>query len=182
MTAGELHRWRTTYDSARVIPVPLDLGAGVWSACISSDLDRAIATAKEAYPGEIEVTPLLREPELAEFRTGRLRLPVWLWQWVLRFAWMTGHRSQRPGRDDFWSRVSAVADALERRDGDILVVSHAGMMAYLSAELIRRRYTGPKLRIPKHACLYVYEKSSSSHQANQTPEPTSGLRPTGAHL
>jgi len=160
ITAGELHSWRTRYDSAHVIPVPLNLGAEVWSACLSSDLDRAIATAKAAYAGEIKVTPLLREPELAEFRTGRLRLPVPIWRWVLRFIWMTGHRSQRQCRDDFRFRVSTLADALEIRDADTLVVSHAGMMAYLSVELTKRGYVGPKLRIPDHAHLYVYEKTS----------------------
>lgn len=165
MTAGGLHLWRTRYDSARVLPVPLDLGAEVWSACISSDLERAIATAKAAYAGGIEVTPLLREPELAEFRTRRLRLPIWLWRWVLRLSWMTGHRSQRQCRDDFRLRVSAMADALERRDGNTLVVSHAGMMAYLSAELTKRGYAGPKLQVPEHARLYVYEKSPN--QVNQ---------------
>jgi broad specificity phosphatase PhoE len=159
MTAEELQQWRTSYDSAKIIPKPLDLTSGNWSACLSSDLDRAIVTAKAAYAGEVEITPLLREPELALFRTGRLRLPVWVWRWVLRFSWMMGHRSQRRCRDEFRSRVSAVADALERREGDTLVVSHAGMMAYLSAVLTQRGYSGPKLRVARHAHLYVYEKN-----------------------
>lgn len=159
ITAAELQQWRTRYDAANVIPTPIDLASGSWSACLSSDLDRAIVTAKAAYAGEIEITPLLREPELALFRTGGLRLPVWLWRWVLRFSWMMGHRSQRQCRDDFRSRVSALADALENREGDTLVVSHAGMMAYLSAVLTQRGYSGPKLRVARHAQLYVYEKN-----------------------
>jgi hypothetical protein len=44
---------------------------------------------------------------------------------------------------------------------DTLVVSHAGMMAYLSAELRRRGFAGPKLRWAKHATAYIYEKNGS---------------------
>jgi len=170
MTAADLQLWRTRYDSARVVPVPVNLGAGTWTVCMSSDLDRAIATAKAAYQGEIEVTPRLREPEFAQFQTGRLRLPVWLWRWVLRFCWLTGHPSQRQCRDDFRSRVSGIADLLDGRSEDILVISHAGMMAYLSAALTKRGYVGPKLRMPEHARLYVYEKTPN--EANQALYPT----------
>jgi broad specificity phosphatase PhoE len=157
-TAAELSAWRVQYDLSPTIPGPLDLGSHPWSDCLSSDLERTAVTAKAAFAGTIEFTPLLREPEIAEFQTGGLRLPIGAWRWMLRLAWMTGHRSQRTSRNEFRTRVSVIADMLEKRDADILVVSHAGMMAYLSAELRARGYTGPTLRIPKHARLYVYEK------------------------
>jgi hypothetical protein len=74
-----------------------------------------------------------------------------------RFSWLTGHRSQRACRDDFRRRVSEVADRLCRARRDTLVITHAGMMAYLSRELRRRGFVGPKLRIARHATAYVYE-------------------------
>ena len=157
-TAMELHEWRSRYDNSQVLRVPLDLGTGVWNACLSSDLERAVITAKAAYPGEIEFTPLLREAEFAPFQTGGLKLPTWLWRQVLRVAWMGGHKSQRACRDEFRSRVMAVADLLEARKENVLVVSHAGMMMYLSKELARRGFVGPKVRMPENARLYVYEK------------------------
>lgn len=156
-TAADLHRWRTEYDASPTIPEPLELGVRPWAACLCSDLARTVTTARAAFSGSLEVTPLLREPELAEFRTGNLRLPVWVWRWVLRLAWLTGHRSQRAGRDEFKGRVQRVADLLVSRGSSVLVVSHAGMMAYLSAELKRRGYEGPNLRLPKPARLYVFE-------------------------
>jgi hypothetical protein len=52
----------------------------------------------------------------------------------------------------------ALAERLSASDQDTLVVSHAGMMAYLSAELRRRGFAGPKLRIAKYATAYIYEK------------------------
>ena len=160
-TAAELHTWRQDYDASPAIVGQTELGSLVWDECLSSDLERAVVTATAIFSGPVEKTPLLREPELAQFQTGKLRLPVWLWRWMLRISWMSGHRSQRACRDDFRRRVIAVADLLERKSGNILVVSHAGMMAYLSAELRRRGFVGPKLRIAKHATLYVYETNAA---------------------
>ncbi|HXI53351.1 MAG TPA: histidine phosphatase family protein [Candidatus Saccharimonadales bacterium] len=165
-TAAELQVWRQRYDASPAILGQADLGALHWSECISSDLERAAATAKAVFPGTIEQTTLLREPEFAPFQTGPLLLPVWLWRWILRLAWMTGHKSQRASRDEFRRRVLAAADLLEGRSGDILVVSHAGMMAFLSAELRGRGFVGPKLRIAEHARLYVYERPAATRRAS----------------
>ncbi len=135
-----------------------DLGDRAWPHCLCSDLERAVITATTLYPGSVERSALLREVEFAEFQTGGLRLPLWMWRWVLGVSWMTGHRSQRACRDEFRRRVTAVADMLEGRAGDILVVSHGGLMRFLDAELSRRGFRGPKLRLPRHATLYVYER------------------------
>ena len=160
-TASELIAWRGRYDLADTVVGEADLGGGGWRACIASDLPRTQVTASAVFSGEIETTALLREPQFDQFRTGNLRLPVWAWQWVLRLSWLTGHRSQRDCRDEFRQRVLAAADRMCAFDDDTLVVSHAGMMAYLSAELRRRGFSGPKLRIPKHATVYTYEKASA---------------------
>ncbi len=157
-----MQSWRAAYDASPAIVGAADLRSTTWDECLSSDLERAVTTARALFSGTIEQTPLLREPEFAPFRTGNLRLPIWMWRWVLRLAWMTGHRSQRVFRDEFRRRVSKVADLLEQRSGAILVVSHAGIMAYLSRELRRRGFVGPKLRIAQHATLYVYEKDARS--------------------
>jgi broad specificity phosphatase PhoE len=157
-TAVEIHAWRQHYDASPAVIGHCDIGTCDWVECLSSDLERTVSTARVVFNGEIQPTPLLREPELAQFDTGSLRLPMWLWRWILRFAWMTGHSSQRAGRDDFHRRVRQIADLLESKPHDVLIVSHAGMMAYLSAELRRRGFAGPRLRIPRHAMLYVYER------------------------
>lgn len=163
-TAAGLQAWRERYDGAEAIVGHFDLGGINWQACLSSDLPRALRTAQSVFDGTVECTPLLREAEFATFSTGKLRLPVWAWKWVLRAAWTTGHASQRACRDDFRRRVAAIADRLIRCDRDTLVVSHAGMMAYLSAELRRRGFIGPKVRVARHASAYVYE-SRSQHVA-----------------
>ena len=160
-TSADLQEWRERYDVAGILVGECDLGGVEWPACISSDLPRASATARAVFRGEVEQTPLLREPLFAGFKTGDFRLPVWAWLWVVRLSWMTGHRSQRACRDEFRQRVLAVADRLSGLSQDTLVVSHAGMMAYLSAELRRRGFVGPKLGIAKHATTYIYERNGS---------------------
>ena len=160
MTAAELHAWRQRYDAAAAHPTGATLDATAWPRCYSSDMTRAYVTAQALYSGEIVQTPLLRETDLAQFQTGRLKLPVSVWRWVLRFAWMTGHRSQRLARDDFRARVQAVADLVESAESDVLLVSHAGMLAYLRAELVRRGFRGPKFRIAEHARVYIFERSA----------------------
>lgn len=123
-------------------------------------MPRALATAQALYTGRIESTPLLREPSFERFGVGQVRLPVWLWRQLMVLAWATGHRSQRRCRDDFKARVRAMADTIELLETNTLIVSHAGMMTYLSQELRRRGFQGPKLKIPTHARLHIYQRPS----------------------
>jgi broad specificity phosphatase PhoE len=159
-TARELHEWCERYDASDPVPRAIDLGTAVWQKCLSSNMRRAYATAQAAYTAEIIQTHLLREAEFAPFRTGRLRLPVRMWHWVLRGAWLTSHPSQRKMRDDFRRRVRTVADMLDAEQHDTLVVSHAGMMLYLRKELVRRGFQGPEFGVAEHARLYVFERGT----------------------
>jgi broad specificity phosphatase PhoE len=158
-TAAELNDWRERYDLAKTLPCDFDSGHIDWQECIASDLPRARLTACAVFKGPVEHTSLLREPEFAQFKTGRLRLPVLAWRCVLQLSWMFGHDSQRACRDEFLGRVNRIADQLCGRDKNVLVVSHAGIMAYLSRELCRRGFSGPKLKIARHAKAYIYERS-----------------------
>lgn len=161
-TAGELQAWRERYDCAPISPASVDLGPTRWARCICSDAPRALKTAEVIHSGPVEVTPLLREFDFAEFRTGSLRLPVGAWKWVLRLAWTSGHGSQRAARDDFRQRVQAMAQMLDAETEPLLVVSHGGMMMHLARELIRRGFAGPKLGVADHAKLYLYERDEAA--------------------
>jgi broad specificity phosphatase PhoE len=156
MTSDELQEWRERYDLAEVCPIPVAPEGANWHRCYASDLARAHKTAQALYSGEILAMPELREAEFGSFRTGRLRLPVLVWRWMLRLAWMTGHSSQSQFRDDFLTRVRVVADRIEGHGEDLLIVSHAGMMLYLRKELLRRGFCGPKFGIADHAKIYIF--------------------------
>jgi broad specificity phosphatase PhoE len=173
-TAAQLHTWRQDYESAGVREVPADLGGFTWSLCIASDVRRAYVTANAIFSGPVTQTELLREAQFAEFQTGKLRLPVWVWRLMLLLSWTAGHRSQRACRDEFRRRVLELADRLEAGTDDTLVVSHAGMMAYLSTELRRRGFNGPKFRLAKHAHVYVYEKTSKPDSGGESRGLTNG--------
>ena len=158
ITASYLQDWRARYDAAEVRPGPIDVGAVAWQRCFSSDLKRAYVTAQVAYAGTILQTPLLREVETLPFATGRLRLPLWAWRLCYRLAWLTGHKSQRPARDDLNRRIRAMADQLEADSVHTLVVSHAGVMHYLRKELLRRGFRGPRFKLAEHSRLYAFER------------------------
>src|SRR6476646_1269426 len=82
-TSAQLCSWREDYENAEVSRVPADLGGITWCLCISSDVRRAYLTAKAIFSGPITQTALLREPQFEEFRTGKVRLPVWVWRLML---------------------------------------------------------------------------------------------------
>jgi len=157
-TAGALQGWMTRYNTAAVREVPCDLGGVVWQDCVSSPLSRAQATATAVYGDGFQVCDLFAEVEYRAFQTGRLRLPVAVWRWLVQVAWWTGHPSQRACRDDLRRRVLAAANQLEAATRDTLVVSHAGMIAFLSAELRRRGFAGPRVTMAHHARAYVFER------------------------
>jgi len=158
VTSDDLRHWRQRYEAAEPVVGPIDVSVVAWQRCLSSDLKRAFVTAQRAYSGTILATPLLREVDVPALPTGRLRLPVWGWRLLLRFAWFTGHGSQRATRDEFYQRIMAVADLLEREPVDTLVVSHGGVMYFLRRELLRRGFTGPKFGLAETARLYVFER------------------------
>ncbi len=159
VTSDDLQRWRVRYDAAEPIIGPIDVSVVKWQRCLSSDLRRAFVTAQTASVGTITQTPLLREADVPALPTGNLRLPVWGWRWLLRFAWFTGHKSQRVARDEFHARIKAIADLLEQELVDTLVVSHAGVMFFLRKELLRRGFAGPKFGLAETARLYVFERA-----------------------
>ncbi len=158
-TGDELDAWRERYDQATIQTGPFDLGGIPWQVCLSSDLPRAMSTAQHLFDGPIEVTPWLREAEFSFRHVSRYRLPVWVWHFGLRAMWATRHRSQRTFQDDFLRRVALASERLLSSECDTLVVSHAGMMHYLSAVLRRRGMMGPKIRLARHAVVYVYTRS-----------------------
>lgn len=159
VNSADLQQWRGRYDASEPIVGPIRVSAVAWQRCFSSDLKRAYVTAQAAYSGTIIQTPLLREADVPVLLTGKLRLPVWGWRLLLRFAWFTGHKSQRAARDEFHRRIKAIADLLEQEPVDTLVVSHAGVMFFLRKELLRRGFSGPKFGLAETARLYVFERA-----------------------
>ena len=169
VTAAELRQWLDDYNAADVTVSAVDLGGIEWAHCLSSDMRRAHVTAQTAFTGPITFSEDLREADVAPFQTGSLRLPIFVWRWMLRLAWATAHRSQRSIRDAFMQRVLRVAEKLAAQDRDTLVVCHAGVMHFLRKELLRRGYTGPRFAMAENARLYIFERALPNREAATDP-------------
>jgi len=163
LTSVDLSRWLDDYNRAEVTPKPLDLGGIMWAKCLSSDLPRAYTTAQAAFSGPIQQMPELREAEFLPFATGQLRMPLLAWRMMLRLAWLSSHRSQHTAKTAFLTRLNFLStEVLAKAEEDTLIVSHAGMMAFLRKELIALGFSGPRFRLAENGKLYVFEKRPQS--------------------
>jgi broad specificity phosphatase PhoE len=174
ITSQEFDRWRAEYDGADVIPGVVELGGIRWKRCLSSDLKRACMTAEAIFQGPIHRMRELREAQTSQFRTGRLRLPMRGWTWLLRLAWTTSHPSQRAAKADLLARVRYVVDeVLSRAEENTLIVSHAGIMVFLRKELLRLGFIGPYFRLAQNGKLYVFEsRADLAKRLNQPMIPS----------
>jgi broad specificity phosphatase PhoE len=158
MNSEEYVAWCQAYEAADVLPNPCDLGGIAWDTCYASDLTRAVVTARTLFPGEVRVTPLLREINLDPFLHTRLRLPFRFWDSGGRLAWYFSHRSQTESRRLVEARIHAFLDqVLDGVAQNILVVSHGGLMWFLRRELEKLGFRGEKFTTAENGRLYRME-------------------------
>ena len=68
------------------------------------------------------------------------------------------HRSQRDVKQAFRTNIDAMVATLRASaDAPTLVVSHAGVMMFLSKALRKHGFKGPQFRMPECGKLYVFE-------------------------
>ena len=166
MTSSEYADWLNAYDVSEVRCLDLTLSPNEWGVCYSSDISRALATARSIYPGEIQVTPLLREIHVNPVFSSNLRLPFRTWDALSHLAWFISHPSQAEGRQKVMERLQAfLSDAVippgghVNGQGNILVVSHGGLMWYLRTELLRLGFKGDSFTRAENGRLYIFERS-----------------------
>ena len=159
----DLIKWREEDELSEVHAGEIDLGGIHWRHCFSSDMPRAYLTAQSVFPGGgISQLPELREPHVGNFRTGKLRLPYFLWKQLLRIAWMSSHSSQRAAKEAFMAKIRhIVAEVVLKAQEDTLIVSHAGVMMFLRKELVKLGYAGPGFKIAQNGRLYVFERKAA---------------------
>ncbi|MGM0834742.1 MAG: histidine phosphatase family protein [Bacillota bacterium] len=158
VTAEELLKWMEEYDASEVEENELDLKNIDWKRCYSSDLPRAVKTAKKAFKGEITYLKELREITLAPIFSPKRRLPLKLHLLSIRMAWLLNHKSQPVSKSDLQRRISDTLDRILSAKENTLIISHGGVMMLLRKELMRRGYRGPEFKIANNGELYVYEK------------------------
>ncbi len=158
MTSGEFREWSEKYERAGVIKNKVNMYGINWDICYSSDLPRAVATAREVYSGNIYVDRLLREVDNAPFiHTERLRLPFPVWHFFGRLAWFFRSRSQPENVRDTRRRVQRFVRQIDWSKDNVLIVSHGFLIFNLIFELFRLGFVGKEVHRVKNGILYIYE-------------------------
>ena len=155
---SDLLQWFDETEAAEVEVTEVELGDTQWQKCYTSDLPRALDTAKYVFEGEIIPTSQLREVKLYPLFRWNLRLPLLLWAVFTKFAFNTSHRSQLESPALLSRRVEGVLDDILASEEDILIISHGLIMLTLKSELKRRGFKGPDFKTALNGKLYVFEK------------------------
>jgi len=130
-----------------------------FETCMTSDLPRALDTARHAYHGPAILIPELRELPVSPVTSLPVRLPLWLWLGLGRLAWLAGHGSQLPAKQEYLDGIRSVTDRiLDTGCPSLLVVSHGISLYFLRRELRKRGFKGPGRRIPARGEVLLYER------------------------
>ena len=157
MSSEEFSEWAERYDFSEVFPKKIDLKNISWQRCFSSDLPRAITTAKAAFAGEIITTSDLREVPFSPVFKTKLRLPYVFWTISGRIAWFFNHSSQEEGRRDTQARIRHFFSELEDcEEENILIVCHRFFIHSLQREIRRRGFQGERIGLAKNGELYLF--------------------------
>lgn len=161
ISAREVEQWFRMYDESEIEEGQSDLGGIEWSRCYSSDMPRAIRTAEILYGPDIHKVPELREIPAPTFTTS-WKLPLLCWALLVRLSWVFNSRARQDIKDAK-ARINGFLDeALSRKDGNVLIVSHAVLMKYIRKELMVRGFRGPNFGHAKNGMLYAFEKQESA--------------------
>lgn len=157
ITAEELEKWEKDYNNSDVEKNEIDLSQVQWDKCFSSDLYRARITAESCFDGNIIYLEELREVTLSPFFQKKIRLPLLVHVIFIKFAWLVNHKSQQEKKSDVLKRVNRALDIALQSGGNVLIISHGGIMMYMRKELQKRGFRGDKFRRPKNGVLYTFD-------------------------
>lgn len=158
MTSEEFREWSEKYEHAGVIKNRVNMYGITWDICYSSDLQRAVTTAKEVYSGNIYVDKLLREVDNAPFiHTEQFRLPFPVWHFCGRLAWFFRSKSQPENIRDTRKRVRRFFRHIDWSKDNVLIVSHGFLIFNFIFELFRLGFKGKEVHRVKNGLLYIYE-------------------------
>ncbi|SET37404.1 Broad specificity phosphatase PhoE [Natronincola peptidivorans] len=154
ITPTEVNLWYQEYETAAIVDGKVDLGNIEWKNCFSSDLSRAVSTAKKIYNGNIIVMEELRELQPDLFVKRNIKLPFVLWLIIIRVRLFIFYRLT----EDFRRKLSVALDKILESQEDVLIVSHGFVMIFMRRELIKRGFKGPSFKSPVNGKLYIFEK------------------------
>ncbi|UKS26621.1 histidine phosphatase family protein [Paenibacillus sp. HWE-109] len=150
-------KWFADYDNSDVVVKDVDLSGIDWEICYSSDMFRAIRTAKEAYQGEVVESSKLREIPLPTFTTN-LKMPFIWWAVAVKLKQLTNQASREQIRKAQMRFSEFLDQIVTDKHQSILIVSHGSLMREMRKELRKRGFNGPGFTYPENGKLYVFER------------------------
>lgn len=160
VTADQFAHWVKHYDEAPIEPIEIMDGEMDWELCFTSDLPRAVHTAKSLCKCEIIETPLLREIPLTAF-SKKLKLPLALWSLAGRLAWSYSHSSQEETRRETVARAEEFIELLKStQKNKVLIVSHGFFLMELSKLLGKAGYSGKRKWHYKNGELLLFKNDA----------------------
>lgn len=153
--------WFKDYDqSTAVIQHPMDMDEIPWQICYSSPMVRAQLTAKQCFTGDIKIIPALTELDLMEQLPHQIKLPFWIWAFLIRIK----SKQPLPTVIKFRERLEDFLDTITQSEHQhVLVVAHWFVIETLSALLQERGFIGPKPNARKYGELYCYTSTTKNN-------------------
>lgn len=159
MTSKEFEEWIKIYDTAPVRKDYIDKSQIKWESCFSSDLPRALSTARHIYKEEIIRTKELREVPLSPVFKTNIKLPFALWTVLGRIAWLCSHGSQNEKKAETEERIrNLISYAIASQEKNTLLVTHGFLMKYIQEYLLEQGFKGEKFIKAKNGKIYIFEK------------------------
>lgn len=146
------------YDSSDIVENIPDLSIDDYSICFSSNIKRAVNTARTVFQKEIIITNELAEvPIRALFKT-RIRIPFVLWNIINRIGWLLNCKKLPETRRQTRERASRfLAKLCQSNHQNVLIVTHGFFMLTLQEELLKRGFKGERIVRARHGLLYEFE-------------------------
>ncbi|SMC19773.1 Histidine phosphatase superfamily (branch 1) [Clostridium acidisoli DSM 12555] len=152
MSSEEFKQWQNRYNVAMTRSNAIDIDKKEWQICYTSDLSRAVYTAKTVFGDKIIETKLLREVEILPLFDTNIKIPFIIWNTLGRFQWYFSRKHIDEKRaNDF------ISDILNKYEKNILIVSHGALMWYLRKSLISKGFNGPRFGKAKNGHLYIFK-------------------------
>ncbi|MFH1511115.1 MAG: histidine phosphatase family protein [Candidatus Woesearchaeota archaeon] len=158
------------YNAARLTPCSSRFCSKHWDVCYTSDSYRALATTAKTYNGATVKTRLLREIPVRPFFFRGIKLPITLWRFLFRMAWLLNYKTpETKSQTQKRARMFLRKYCLANDSANILVITHGFYMLTLQRELIREGFAGKISKNPICGQIYVYKKMLPQKERYKCP-------------
>jgi len=157
------------YDDAGIAPdsIPPEQSiavANTANAVVCSHLPRSIESAKKLTSKDILVSDaLFREAALPSSNWAYPRLDTMTWFFICRSLWLFGYSQNGESISTTRKRAKLATDkliAIAEQHDNLLFVGHGFINHFISKELKRRAWKGPKKSPREHWEYSTYEKNT----------------------